>query len=152
MYCFMLICFPLHSTSWRVLVCLGRSPDQILSGRFCLVSVHSKAWGLCANDRNQHLGSAAFWPAAPNAVGVDAQEKWGSRFLMDVKAGLWGTALTKDPRARVWCHSVQCLAVLHRSSPLWCGALSNSSFVSFSFGTRLLHHYPGLLKTLYCSE
>lgn len=96
------LCLPLHSASWRVLVCLGRSPDQILSGKFCFVSasVHSKAWGLCANDRNQHLENRAFWLAALNAIGVDAQEKSGSRLLMDVKTGLWSAALTKDPRGK----------------------------------------------------
>lgn len=155
--CFMLICLPLHSTSWWVLVCLGRSWDQILSGKFCFVpaSVHTTAWGLCANDRNQHLENVAFWLAALNVIGVYAQEKLGSTFLMDVKTGLGSTALTKDPRGKrkaSGCHSVQCLAVLCRNSSLWCGALSNRSFLGFSLGTRLFHHYPVLLKSLCCSE
>lgn len=96
------LCLPLHSTSWRVLVCLGRSPDQVLSGKFCFVSasVHTKAWGLCANDRNQLLENAAFWLAALNVIGMCAQEELGSRFIMDVETGLWSTALTKDPRGR----------------------------------------------------
>lgn len=151
------LCLPPHSTSWWVLVCLGRSWDQILCGKFCFVSasVHTKAWGLCANDRNQHLENVAFWLAALNVIGVYVQEKLGSKFLMDVKTGLWSTALTRDPRGKrkaSECHSVQCLAVLCRNSSSWCGALSNRSFLGFSFGTRLFHHYPVLLKSLCCSE
>lgn len=90
----------LHSTSWRVLMCLGRSWDQILFGKFCFVSafVRPKAWGLCANNRNQLLENVAFWLAALNVIGVYAQENLGSSFIMDFKTGLWNTALTKDSR------------------------------------------------------
>lgn len=94
------LCLPPHSTSWWVLVCLGRSWDQILCGKFCFVSasVHTKAWGLCANDRNQHLENVAFWLAALNVIGVYAQEKLGSTFLMDVKTGLWSTSPHQGPQ------------------------------------------------------
>lgn len=103
--CVCVLCWSLSSTAFHILEGVGVSrekPDQVLSGKFCFVSasVHTKAWGLCANDRNQRLENVAFWLAALSVIGVYAQEKLGSRFFMDVKTGLWSTALTKDPRGK----------------------------------------------------
>lgn len=101
--CVRVLCWSLSSTAFHILEGVGVSREKPRPNPFWKVLLRVRicsyqGWGLCANDRNQHLENVPFWLAALDVIGVYAQEKLGSRFLMDLKTGLWRTTLSKDLR------------------------------------------------------
>lgn len=152
------LCLPLYSTSWRVLVCLGRSWDQILSGKFCFVSasVCTMAWGLCANDGKSAFGKCGFltcsskcnWSVCSGEIGIKVSNGYQNWFVE--------YSPHQGPQRWVWCQcSVwQCCTEtllygveLSPTGPLWGFPLGQYSCTIILFCWSLcaaLNNFVGL--------